>query len=133
MKINYNRLSNVNNKYQGGYSRVLVVCSAGLLRSPTIAEILAKPPFNFNTRAVGYSTEYALIPLDACHVAWADKIVCVDIYSESAAYSLIEEHLRDKKPVYNLEIEDIYAFRDPELIDIATKKLTKLFGVSNAD
>ena len=50
MSIYRNRLSNVNNRFQGNFKRVLYVCSAGLLRSPTLAEILSQAPYNFNTR-----------------------------------------------------------------------------------
>ena len=43
-----NRLANTQNKYQGKYKKVLCVCSAGLLRSPTAALVLSQEPFNFN-------------------------------------------------------------------------------------
>ena len=56
----FNKLANTRNPYQGTSKRVLCVCSAGLLRSPTIAWILSNPPFNFNTRAAGVSLEYVL-------------------------------------------------------------------------
>ena len=48
-----NRLGNSKNPYQGDFKKVLCVCSAGLLRSPTAAWVLSNAPFNFNTREIG--------------------------------------------------------------------------------
>mgnify|MGYP007090120654 CR=1 FL=1 len=50
----------VNNPYQGTAKRVLCVCSAGVLRSPTLAHLLNRK-YQFNTRAAGLSTEYAVV------------------------------------------------------------------------
>ena len=55
-----NRLANSSNRYQGEYKRVLCVCSAGLLRSPTAALVLSQEPYNFNTRAAGLDEAFAL-------------------------------------------------------------------------
>ena len=74
MSIHRNRLGNVSNGFQGKFRRVLCVCSAGLLRSPTLAEILSQPPYNFNTRAVGIAKEFALIPIDMAHAAWSTLV-----------------------------------------------------------
>jgi predicted protein tyrosine phosphatase len=74
---NFNRLGNCGNRFQGGRNRVLCVCSAGMLRSPTIAWVLSNEPYGFNTRAAGISDEYALIPVDEVLLSWADEIVCV--------------------------------------------------------
>jgi small subunit ribosomal protein S1 len=72
MSVHRNRLGNVNNGFQGKFRHVLCVCSAGLLRSPTLAEILSQPPYNFNTRAVGIAKEFALIPIDMLSVSRID-------------------------------------------------------------
>src|SRR5258708_32622248 len=72
-----NRLGNITNRFQGKYKKVLCVCSAGLLRSPTAAFVLSQEPYNFNTRAVGIEEEFALIPIDRVVVEWADEIVCM--------------------------------------------------------
>lgn len=116
-----NRLGNCNNPYQGKYKRVLCVCSAGLLRSPTAAVVLSQEPFNFNTRACGLSDEYALIPIDQALIEWADEIVCME-----------DDHVLDLKerfdkyitfrPVVTLNIEDRYAYRDPELMKLIAEK-----------
>jgi predicted protein tyrosine phosphatase len=76
--INRNRLANCENEYQGSFMRVLTVCSAGLLRSPTIARVLTRDFDNVNTRAVGTSSDYALVPLDMVHLKWAHLIICAN-------------------------------------------------------
>ncbi len=74
-----NRKRNSGNPYQGEFKRVLCVCSAGLLRSPTAAMVLSQDPFNFNTRAAGIVPNYALIPVDEVLLEWADEIVCMEL------------------------------------------------------
>lgn len=112
----FNRLGNTKNKFQGGYKKVLCVCSAGLLRSPTAALVLSQEPFNFNTRACGAVSDFALICLDEILLEWADEVVCM----EKEMAEGIREHT--KKPVICLEIEDSYAYRDPELMKLIREK-----------
>jgi predicted protein tyrosine phosphatase len=125
----YNRLANATNPYQGNMRRVLCVCSAGLLRSPTIAWILSNPPFNFNTRAAGISKEYALIPVDDALLVWADDIICV----EERISEQVRNELEDiaVKPVYTIETPDRYMTRSPELIEYLTPKLKELYNFEN--
>ena len=52
-----NAMHNCTNPYQTGTEKILCVCSAGLLRSPTLAGELYKR--GFNTRAAGVH-DYAL-------------------------------------------------------------------------
>lgn len=128
-KINFNRLANAKNPYQGEMKKVLAVCSAGLLRSPMIAWVLSNPPYNFNTRAAGIAEEYALIYSDLALVEWADEIVCAQ--EEHARH--IRELLKNinitiqKKPIYVLDIPDNYQTRDPELIRIIKNKVKNIF------
>lgn len=105
--VSFNRLHNAGNPHQGSAKRVLCVCSAGLLRSPTAAEVLSRAPFNFNTRAAGIVENYALIHADAVLIAWADEIVCMT--QEEA------RQIKTEKPVKVLNIEDSYPFRHPKL------------------
>lgn len=111
-----NRLHNVNNPYQGTYKKSLCVCSAGLLRSPTLAEILIKE-YGHNARAVGANKEYALIVIDAVLIAWADEIVFVnkENYEEVCKDSKLAKILT-KKTVKILDIEDSFEFREEPLI-----------------
>ena len=117
-----NSLANSKNHYQGTRKRILCVCSAGLLRSPTAAFILSNEPFNFNTRACGITEEYALIPITETLVYWADEIICMNETHKNIVLSFDKN-----KIVHNLEIEDNYEFRQPELIVIMDSKLKEIF------
>jgi predicted protein tyrosine phosphatase len=116
--MNLNRLANLNNPFQGKRKRVLCVCSAGLLRSPTLAWILSNEPYNFNTRSCGAAPEYALIPLEEGLVRWADEIICVEPWQEA----LVKNYYKEAN-VVTLEIPDRFQMRDPELVEIAQQKL----------
>lgn len=107
-----NRLSNAKNMYQTDVKKVLCVCSAGLLRSPTMAVVLSQEPYNYNTRAAGISDEYALIPVDEVLLHWADEIVCVE---QRITDALLEE-FDVKKPVVTLSIPDNYEYRNMKLM-----------------
>lgn len=107
-----NRKYNAINPYQGKYKRVLCVCSAGLLRSPTLAWLLSNEPYNYNTRAVGIDAGHALILVDDVLLEWADEIICMDEYQQK----VIKE--KTTKPVINLEIGDNFEYRDKGLVKI---------------
>lgn len=110
--MSLNRLSICKNKYQQNFKKVLCLCSAGLLRSPTAAVVLSQEPFNFNTRAAGCTKEYALIPVDEVLLEWADEIVVMEKVQELGLKPYTE------KPIICLEIEDKYPYRNPELIEL---------------
>ena len=119
-----NRLGNSKNPYQGNYKRVLCVCSAGLLRSPTTAVVLSQEPFNYNTRAAGVSKEYALVEVDQVLLTWADEIVCMEDWHKSALEELLAK-FKIKKEVINLNVPDMYAYRHPELMAIIKENYLK--------
>lgn len=106
-----NRLGNASNPFQGKYKKVLTVCSAGLLRSPTAAFVLSQEPYNFNTRAAGLEPEFALITVDDVLLEWADEIVCMSRAQEQKLKK------KTRKPVICLNIDDCYSYRQPELIE----------------
>jgi predicted protein tyrosine phosphatase len=118
-----NRLANTDNEFQNieQYKRVLCVCSAGLLRSPTTALILSDFPFSFNTRAAGLNTEYALIAVDEVLLKWADIIVCMSAEQKDQLAGMT------KKTIINLDIPDQFEYRDPELVQIIRKKCEAQF------
>ena len=113
-----NQLHNVGNKAQGKAKKVLCVCSAGILRSPTVANVLHKT-FGFNTRAVGSCKEFALIPISQALIWWADEIVFVDM---SSWIGLSPEELSEIADVNVkttiLDIPDNFDFGDPVLEEI---------------
>jgi predicted protein tyrosine phosphatase len=115
-----NRKWNAKNTYQGKFKRVLCVCSAGLLRSPTAAWVLSNEPFNYNTRAAGLDIGHALIPVDDVLIEWADEVVCMDEYQQKV--------LREctTKPVFNLKISNNFEYRDKGLIEIIRRHYNQI-------
>lgn len=111
-----NQIANAKNPFQGKGEKVLCVCSAGLLRSPTIAHVLANK--GYNTRAVGAATEYALIPVSTALLCWADRYVVVK-EQESTLLSYLKDIAKDYEgKVTVLDIPDCYERMDPELVAI---------------
>jgi len=102
-----NALHNCKNPFQGEAKKVLCVCSAGLLRSPTLANVLHKE-FDYNTRSCGVH-DYALIQYEHVLGEWADEIVAVN---RDIAYFL-PEIIPEKLTV--LDIPDDYEYMNPEL------------------
>ena len=112
-----NRLANTNNEYQGHFKRVLCVCSAGLLRSPTAALVLSQEPFNFNTRAAGLHPDFALIIVDDVLLKWAQEIVCMN-----AEQARVLKNMTKDTPIINLDIADEFEYRDPELMNMIARQ-----------
>ena len=113
------------NPYQGISPRVLCVCTVGMLRSPTMAEIGIKE-FGFNCRAAGADTSVALIPLSANLILWATTIVFLGDYAYTLAKDTFKgteflETIDDKCLLSN--IQDSYNFRDKKLIRMCTQFL----------
>lgn len=136
--IKRNQLGVLFNAYQGKHKKVLTVCSAGCLRSPTAAHILSSPPFNFNTRCAGTSAEYAIIPVTEALIAWADVILVMDSDQQRYVNDMQNKIFNDLdnwgydfqyKQVINLEIEDNYDYRHPKLVEIMIEKFNELFPV----
>ena len=120
-----NRMGNAKNSYQGQYRKVLTVCSAGLLRSPTTAWLLSQPPFLYNTRCAGANREYALVPVDEVLIHWADEIVFMEMEHFDSVNQRFEKLLANKKVVI-LDVPDQYPYRDPELVEIIRKQYVEM-------
>ena len=108
------------NSFQGDYKRVLTVCSANMLRSPTMAHILSAEPYNFNTRSAG-TESYALIPVTEDLLLWADEVVCADTEHALWVRGKMMEWMLDK-PIIDLNIPDNYEYRNPELIELIKER-----------
>lgn len=115
-----NALAIVNNPYQGAAKKVLCCCSAGLLRSPTAANVLHKE-FGYNTRAVGLEESYALIPINEQLIHWADEIVVMTQGHKETLDSFIKSMTH---PTLNipktivLEIPDTFSYGTPDLCNL---------------
>lgn len=125
-----NRMTNSGNRYQGDRKKVLCVCSAGLLRSPTAAHILSSPPFNFNTRAAGVVEDYALIHADQVLINWADVIICMEPWMEETIRS---SHVAKNKSIYCLNIKDDYPYMDDSLVAEMEMKFKEIFNLKEAE
>ena len=107
------------NVYQGHYTKVLFICSAGILRSATAAHVFAAK--GYNTRCAG-SEEYALIPVTGDLLLWADKIVFVNKENfDSVANRFSLEEFKDKIQV--CDIPDNYDYRNPTLVTILEEQV----------
>lgn len=115
-----NQVGNASNPFQGTDTKVLCLCSAGLLRSPTIAEVLTKAG-GYNCRAAGLSEEYALIPLSTALLTWADKVVVVK--EQAVKLHRILEDFKIQREVTILDIPDNYERNSPELVTMVTESL----------
>ena len=101
------------------FKRVLCLCSAGCLRSPTAAVVLAGEPFNFNTRAAGLDTYHAIIPVDEGLLLWADEIVVMAEYQIGQVLDFMlkfDPQNHWPRPIINLNIPDMYNYREPALV-----------------
>ena len=110
------------NPYQGKDHKALFVCSAGLLRSATMANYYAK--HGWNTRAAG-SAEYALVPVSINLLAWADQIYFVnrENYME-VRDTFADTEFADKiNRGVVLNIPDQYEYNNPTLIKIIEEQM----------
>jgi predicted protein tyrosine phosphatase len=115
-----------NNQYQGPEKRLLFVCSVGMLRSPTFADVATK--LGYNSRSCGTSKE-ALIPLSVNLILWADKIVFMNRENYLEAKETFEpvdwvSNIDEKKEV--LIIEDDFERNNPNLVALAERTIKEL-------
>ena len=114
----FNTTAPYNNYHQGSAPRWLFVCSAGLLRSPTGAALAIRK--GLNARSCGSAIEYALIPLSANLIMWAQKIVFVNEENYRESLELFKDHQRLHGLLtlrsLVLDIPDVYNYNDRDLI-----------------
>lgn len=121
-----NRIPNTSNRWQGDAKKVLCVCSTGLLRSPTIANVLFEQ-YGYNTRAAGLLEEYALIVVDQALLAWADEVVCAEEYMVSSVKKILSsKHILYTEPTrfISLALPDQYGYMDDKLISLIRERYT---------
>lgn len=105
-----NALWNCKNPNQGEFPKALCICSAGLLRSPTVAWVLGNN--GYNTRAAGLH-DYALIPVDEVLLEWADHVIVME---KEHLDVLMAKFPKLNKVVTVLGIDDCHEFRSPALV-----------------
>ena len=125
IKGHRNQLYNIHNEFQGKTKKVLCVCSAGLLRSATLQNMLIRE-YGYNCRNCGTEESYALIPISEALLLWADEIVFVNKSNyRSVAWDLAEMKIPEDK-IFVLSIPDIYNFNDPELVEICKQQYKEI-------
>ena len=116
------------NPYQGKDKRLLFVCSAGLLRSATGANLFAKK--GYNTRSCG-SEDYALTPISVNLITWAHRIYFMKRMNyedtkakfRDAGNGVVLEKLKDMTITNILDIPDSFGYNDPKLIKLLEEKV----------
>lgn len=110
------RLAIAHNPNQGDTKRVLCVCTAGILRSPTAANVLHQA-YGYNTRSAGAYDDMALIRLEKVLLDWADEIVCMeDMHVGQVCRACIDYGVdMDGKTLVCLDIPDTFSWNDDEL------------------
>jgi predicted protein tyrosine phosphatase len=109
---------------QTSQPRLVFVCSAGMLRSATGAKYWAGQ--GCNTRSCG-THAFALVPLSANLIAWADRIYFAHQENWWKALNTFAGHgellatLQDKSQI--CEVPDIYDYDDPMLHAIWAKQV----------
>lgn len=119
-----NALYNCKNPFQGTEKKVLTICSAGLLRSPTLAWFLGN--HNYNTRSCGMH-DYALIQIEDILLEWADIIICVH---EDIAKLLDLSNFTDKELIV-FNIPDEFSFKEKTLLEMIKKECIKHGLITN--
>jgi predicted protein tyrosine phosphatase len=112
------------NSSQTQATRLLFVCSVGMLRSPT-AQVAAST-LGYNARACGSSVNIALIPLSVNLINWADRIIFMNLENRDEAlkhFCIVGygDDIIKKQIIWN--IEDHYNWGDNVLYSIILDKL----------
>lgn len=100
------------NRYQGPSRRLLFVCSAGMLRSPTAAAVAIN--LGHNARSCGSYVEQALIPISLNLIFWADWIFFLNEVNYEESMETFREfpgartELKAKSVVWNIPDEFEY-------------------------
>jgi len=118
--VSRNALGVCNNPYQGEAKRVLTICSASALRSPTAAVVLNQE-YGYNTKAAGVSLEYAIVPVTGRLLMWSQEIVVMENWQAHEIIGMLEI-MHITRPVICLNIDDNYCYMQPELVSLIKQR-----------
>ena len=119
-----NQIATLYNRYQMKFTKVLFACSAGILRSPTASHIFAQEPYNWNTRAAGCESSFALVPVTLPLIMWADYVYLMEEEHLSQLEKVFGEELTQyKDKIVVLNIPDIYPYMEEELVTLLKEKV----------
>jgi predicted protein tyrosine phosphatase len=119
-----NQIATLYNRYQMKFTKVLFACSAGILRSPTASNIFAQEPYNWNTRAAGCESSFALVPVTLPLIMWADYVYLMEDYHLVQLERIFGDELTPyKDKIVVLDIPDNYPYMDTELVTLLKDKV----------
>lgn len=101
--------------------KVLFVCTANRLRSPTAEQVFSQRD-DIEVASAGTSND-AITPLDAELVEWADIIFVMEKAHRNKLQKRFKRHLISAR-IICLDIPDEYEFMDPMLIQLLERKVT---------
>lgn len=131
-----NRIHNSQNPHQrpDKFKRALCLCSAGLLRSPTLSYIL-QTKFSRNCRAAGVVPAFALIMVDDVLLSWADEVWCVSDTVKQSLWAYAEqnkwEEILAHKTIITMDIPDQYEYMDDTLVKLITVRVNSILASNN--
>lgn len=108
------------NHFQGDVRKVLTVCSACCLRSPTAANVL-HTEYGYNTRSAGIEEEYAIVPVTARLLMWADEVVVMESWQAQEIHGMLTQ-MGIQRYVVCLNIDDNYSYMQPELVELIKER-----------
>jgi predicted protein tyrosine phosphatase len=101
--------------------KVLFVCDANRLRSPTAEAIFSKRPL-LDVKSAGLAKQ-ATVPLTIELLEWADLIFVMEKRHRNIIQSKFKEIYQHKR-IICLYIPDDFEFMDPELISLLEEKFS---------
>ena len=111
--------------------KLLFICSANVLRSPTAEAVFSAYP-GIEAQSAGTNHD-AETPISGDQIEWADLIFVMETIHRKKLQQRFCTLLRRRKVVV-LAIPDQFAYMDPQLIKILKKKVTPyLPGRTNED
>jgi len=106
-------------------TKVLFVCDANRLRSPTAEAIFSRHP-TLQVRSAGLSNE-ATVPLSLDLLEWADVIFVMERRHRNIIHSRFKD-IYQRKRIICLYIPDEFEFMDPELVQLLEERVTRKLG-----
>ena len=99
---------------------VLFVCNQNQNRSKTAEEIFRD---KFNTKSGGLFNDN---PVSEKELSWADTVIVMEEFQRSEIAKRFPKQYLEKR-ILSLDIQDVYHYNQPELIEILNSKIEELF------
>jgi predicted protein tyrosine phosphatase len=110
--------------------KVLFICSANRLRSPT-AETIFSGYAGVEAKSAGVGKE-ATVPVSAELLEWADLIFVMEKRHRNIIHSRFKE-VYERKRIICLYIPDEFEFMDPQLIELLEERVPRHFQDADDD